>query len=98
MLYMGGGSLQVKDADSLIAYYPLKQRIIDHGFCTLCGACEAACPTDALQIKEEKVHRLHDCSKALDLCPICYEICPHSEALILRALNIISDAQTEMKP
>ncbi len=84
--------MQIKDADSLIAYYPLKQRIIDHGFCTLCGACEAACPTDALQISEEKVHRLHDCSKALDLCPICYEICPHSEALILRALNIISDA------
>ncbi len=84
--------LQAKPNDALIAYNILKQRIIDHDFCTLCGACEAACPTDALQIKQNKVHRLHDCSKALDLCPICYEICPHSEALILRALNLISDA------
>lgn len=83
--------MQGKD-DSLIAYNSLKEKIIDHEFCTLCGACEVACPTDALQIKEEKVHRLHDCSKDLDLCPICYEICPHSESLILRALHLISDA------
>jgi len=35
---------------------------------------------------------LHDCSKDLDLCPICYEICPHSEALLLRSLRFVSDA------
>jgi coenzyme F420-reducing hydrogenase beta subunit len=28
----------------------------------------------------------------MDLCPICYEICPHSEALLLRALRFVSDA------
>jgi coenzyme F420 hydrogenase subunit beta len=28
----------------------------------------------------------------MDLCPICYEICPHSEALLLRALRCVSDA------
>lgn len=78
--------------DALIAYNVLEKRIINSGFCTLCGACEAACPTSALQIKGEKVNRLHDCSKDLDLCPICYEICPHSEALLLRSLSCVADA------
>jgi coenzyme F420 hydrogenase subunit beta len=78
--------------DALIAYNILEKRIINSGFCTLCGACEAACPTSALHIKGEKVNRLHDCSKDLDLCPICYEICPHSEALLLRSLSCVADA------
>ena len=78
--------------DGLIAYNVLKKKIINNGFCTLCGACEAACPTDALQVEGEKINRLHDCSKSLDLCPICYEICPHSEALLLRTLKFVSDA------
>jgi coenzyme F420 hydrogenase subunit beta len=27
----------------------------------------------------------------MDLCPICYEICPHSEALLLRSLSFVAD-------
>jgi coenzyme F420 hydrogenase subunit beta len=80
------------NGNSFIAYNVLEKRIINSGFCTLCGACEAACPTSALHIKGEKVQRLHDCSKDIDLCPICYEICPHSEALLLRSLSFVADA------
>ena len=76
----------------LIAYNSLKAKIIDNSFCTACGACEATCPTNALKVKNEGVTRLFDCSEILDLCPICYEVCPHSEALLLRSLEPLSDA------
>jgi coenzyme F420 hydrogenase subunit beta len=84
--------LVVSNGNSLIAYNILEKRIINSGFCTLCGSCEAACPTSALHIKGEKVQRLYDCSKDIDICPICYEMCPHSEALLLRSLSFVADA------
>ena len=83
--------MQTKN-DSLIAYNVLNKKIVSNGFCTLCGACEAACPTGAISVEDENNRRLHDCSKDLDLCPICYEVCPHSEALQLRTQKFVSDA------
>lgn len=79
-------------SDALIAYNVLNKRILSLGLCTLCGACEAACPVGALQVEGEKVIRSHECSEDLDLCPICYEVCPHSEALLLRSLKFVADA------
>ena len=79
-------------SDSLIAYNALKKKIINPGFCTACGACEVACPVGALQIEDDKVKRIHNCADDLDLCPICYAVCPHSEALLLRSLRAVSDA------
>lgn len=79
-------------SDQLIAYHTLEKKVLQLGFCTLCGACEAACPVSAIQIEGEKLKRLYNCSKDLDLCPICYEICPHSEALLFRSLKYVSDA------
>ena len=76
----------------LIAYNILEKKILNSNFCTLCGACEAACPVEAIQVEGDKLKRLHDCSEYLDLCPICYEICPHSEGLLLRSMKCVSDA------
>jgi coenzyme F420 hydrogenase subunit beta len=78
--------------ESLIAYNVLNKKIISNGFCTLCGACEATCPTGAISIENEKNRRIHDCSQYVDLCPVCYETCPHTEALLLRVQKAVSDA------
>jgi coenzyme F420 hydrogenase subunit beta len=83
--------MQTKN-DALIAYNVLNKKIVANKFCTLCGACEAACPTGAISVEDENNRRLFDCSKELDLCPICYEVCPHSEALQLRVEKFVSDA------
>lgn len=80
------------EKNGLIAYNTLKKNIINNSFCTECGACEAACPTHALKVENGGVTRLFDCSKVLDLCPICYEVCPHTEALLLRSLEALADA------
>jgi len=76
----------------LIAYNILKRNILSNGFCTGCGACQATCPVVALRVKDDHVKRLHDCSASLDLCPICNEVCPHSQALLLRSAEAVADA------
>jgi len=80
------------EKNKLIAYNELERMIIEHGFCTLCGACEAACPVHAIKVEHGKPQRLHDCSEHLDSCPICYDICPHTDALLFETLRFVADA------
>jgi coenzyme F420 hydrogenase subunit beta len=77
--------------DNHIAYNDLEFKIINSGFCTYCGACEAACPVHAITVEEDKINHF-DCSKHIESCPICYDICPHSEELSLESLKFVSDA------
>jgi coenzyme F420 hydrogenase subunit beta len=79
------------EKSKLIAFNELEHMIIEPGFCTLCGACEAACPVHAIKVEHGKPHRLHDCSEHLDSCPICYDICPHSDALLFETLRFVAD-------
>jgi coenzyme F420 hydrogenase subunit beta len=74
-----------------IAFDDLKRLIIENDFCTLCGACEAACPIHAIKVTE-KPDRLYDCSEHLDTCPICYDICPHTDALLYEILRFVANA------
>ena len=71
-----------------LAFNNLKKMVIDQGFCTLCGACEAACPVRAIKIVEGNPHRIYDCSKYMDQCSICYEVCPHTEALLIKTPSL----------
>jgi coenzyme F420 hydrogenase subunit beta len=74
-----------------IAFDDLKRLVIENDFCTLCGACEAACPIHSIKVTE-KPDRLYDCSEHLDTCPICYDICPHTSALLYEILRFVADA------
>ena len=77
-----------------IAYNKLESRIINSGFCTFCGACEAACPVHAITIVDDKVDHF-DCSQHIESCPICYEICPHTEELISECQKFVSESTTK---
>lgn len=78
--------------NKLIAFNELERMIINAGFCTLCGACEAACPIHAIKVENGEPRRLHDCSEHLDSCPICYDICPHTDAFLFETLRFVVDA------
>lgn len=82
---------QMRRDRGLIAFDDLDLSIISQGFCTLCGACEAACPVHAIRIEENRLH-YDDCSNFLDFCPICYDICPHTEPLLMEAMKFVGEA------
>ena len=86
------GFVMRDNVNKLIAFEDLENIIINNGFCTLCGACEAACPIHTIRIEDNRPYRLHDCSEHLDSCPICYDICPHSDALLYESLSFTADA------
>lgn len=71
-----------------LAFNRLKTTVIDQGFCTLCGACEVACPVRAIKIDKEKPQCIYDCAKYLDQCSICYDVCPHTEALLIETPSL----------
>lgn len=81
-----------KKARNTIGYRDLQANILEPGFCSLCGACEAACPLQALSIEGDRLRQVHDCSEHVEFCPICYDVCPHSETLLMEALSFVSDA------
>jgi len=75
----------------VIAFKDLDESIISKGYCTLCGACEAACPVHAIELDAVPRQR-YDCSEHIDLCPICYDICPHSDPLFSEVFSFVQDA------
>lgn len=75
----------------VVAFPDLEEAIISRGYCTLCGACEVACPIHAIKLNAVPSRR-YDCSEHIDLCPICYDICPHSEAFFSETLSYVQDA------
>jgi len=82
----------MKASRDLIAYNDLRRIIIDPGFCNLCGACESACPVHALKIENGRLNYTHDCTDFMEFCPICYDICPFTEALLLETLGFVANA------
>ena len=50
----------------------LEEEVINKNICTLCGACEGTCPTNAISIIDERPTLVGRCTE----CGICYEVCP----------------------
>ncbi len=73
-------------------YGNLKREIVDPDLCTLCGACESACPVNAIGITADRNHHLFDCSENFDSCSICHEVCPHTSPNLEEAFKELSSA------
>jgi ferredoxin len=66
---------------------PLGLLEIDPG-CTTCGACSAACPTNALTLVEdtERVELWHD-ARLCTGCNVCARVCPEDVVRVERAID-----------
>jgi len=73
-------------------YGNLKHEIVDPDLCTLCGACETACPVNAISITADRNYQLFDCSENFDSCSICHEVCPHTAPNLDEAFKELSSA------
>lgn len=56
------------------AYEELEYEVIDTGVCSACGACIAICPSQCLEMVEERPMLMKDCDS--DECNACYLVCP----------------------
>lgn len=74
-------------------YGNLRQEIIMPDLCTLCGACEAACPISAIDITPDKNVQTFDCSSDFESCHICHEVCPHTAPNLEEAFNNFTKGQ-----
>ena len=71
-------------------YRQLQERVINSEICTLCGACEVACPMNAIEITERNNSQVYDCNEIVPDCRICYDICPHTGPNIRKAFDDFS--------
>ncbi len=77
-------------------YGNLKQEIVDPDLCTLCGACESACPVNAIGITTDRNNHLFDCSENFESCNICHEVCPHTAPNLEDAFRSFSTAPNSL--
>lgn len=71
-------------------YQQLQNKIINSEICTLCGACEVACPMNAIEITENNNSQVYDCNEIVPECRICYDICPHTGPNIQKVFDDFS--------
>jgi len=71
-------------------YQQLQKKIINSEICTLCGACEVACPMNAIEITETNNSQVYDCNEIVPECRICYDICPHTGPNIQKVFDDFS--------
>ncbi|MGF3499481.1 MAG: Coenzyme F420 hydrogenase/dehydrogenase, beta subunit C-terminal domain [Candidatus Methanosuratincola sp.] len=71
-------------------YQQLQKKIISSEICTLCGACEVACPMNAIEITETNNSQVYDCNDIVPECRICYDICPHTGPNIQKVFDEFS--------
>ena len=61
---------------------------VDEKRCTLCGACEKNCPTDALAMKKEETRQLHFAGWRCIGCNTCVNKCPEDAIVVRRRLDL----------